>query len=31
MPVTSGTREALVQIAGWLRRFRDAALDFDPG
>ena len=23
--------EALVQVAGWLRRYHEAVLDFDPG
>jgi len=30
-PAWTHTDEALVQVAGWLRRFHDAVLDFDPG
>ena len=30
-PTWTHSDEALVQVAGWLRRFHDAVLDFDPG
>jgi hypothetical protein len=30
-PAWTHSDEALVQVAGWLRRFHEAVLDFDPG
>jgi hypothetical protein len=30
-PVWTHSDQALVQVAGWLRRFHEAILDFDPG
>ena len=30
-PAWTHSDETLVQVAGWLRRFHDAVLDFDPG
>lgn len=30
-PLWTHSDEALVQVAGWLRRFHEAVLDFDPG
>ena len=30
-PAWTPSDEALVQVAGWLRRYHEAVLDFDPG